>query len=247
MRCLFSYSLLLAILLLTGWLTWQILSAGPVSEPAAVHQQTANKTPLSITGMTYNNYEADRLISHISVDQLQVQPRSFGIFRVRAVNEVILTHARIELHSYSDDAQSYSENLDPEQPQELSLAGAFSESIDGLATIRGMGRITRALFQPLSLSMLRDESPYLQLRAQTAELDIQKKTVEFQKALLIGRQADVRLSTAVLIWHEKHKRFHVPGEYQLFVKNRILTGKSAQLDADLNILVLPGGTPPKSD
>lgn len=246
MRRLVSHSLLLLIILLTGWLIWQILSAEPSTEPLPVHQDTG-RTPLAISGMTYNNYQYDRLVSHISVDELLVQSRSFGFFRIRSINEAVLTNARIQVHNYSSDIDSDTEPLNSESPEQLSLSSAFSESIDGLSSIRGMGRITRALFRPISLTVFTDQSPSLRLRAQSAELDMQKKNVEFHRAQLGGSHVAFRLTTQRLIWNERLEQFQIPGDYQLHFNDRVLTGRLAQLDGNLNLRVLPGGTPPKSD
>ena len=241
MRRRLSQLLLAGILLLLfflAWLMYQDYSNASFAVPPA----TSTNRPLAISGMSYSNFQDDRLTSRVKVEQLQIQSRKFGIFRVRAVNEVLLIKASFDLYqslaANSDDAESR---------QGLSLTAGLAESMNGLTSLHGMGRVTRAVIDSMDLQVFLTQAPYLQVSSRRAYLDIEKQTAKFEQARLVGRQGGFQLITPVLIWDEQRKLFHIPGDYRLLTAQGSQQGAAAVVDTDLNLRPLPGGTPPKAN
>ena len=237
----FSLSLLFTFLCLASTLVWLAGQGEKMNFPDVGGVSSSSQHPLAIAGMTYDNYSDGVLTSRIKVEKMQVRPRRFGIFRIQAVNEVALIKARIDLYSAPSASSSKAG-----ESEELSLTAGLTEGVSGLADLRGMGRISRAVIDSLFLNVFRNQASGLHLQSLRAILDLKNRTADFAIARLIGHQGDFQLDTALLQWDERHKIFYVPGEYQLTSQAGVQRGTGAVIDADLNLRPIPGGTPPQT-
>jgi len=193
-----------------------------------------SQKPLSIIDMAYNTYRDEELVSKIQVQEFQVRPRKFGIFRIRNINEVALRKARFDLfHGTSAKAGQ-------DAREEVSLSAGLSESINGLAGLRGMGQITRATMDPMVLNIYRDGQPSLHLQAGRAIFDLKKQLFDFKKTRLLGPRKNFQLVTPLLRWDEQHKVFLVPGEYRLITGEGIRKGSGAVVDGEFNLRPVAG-------
>lgn len=240
MRRLLSFLLCLSLGLFICVLTW-LLVTGYDSKPSTSLVEKSGQRPLSISGMAYDTYRNEQLASSIKVENLQVRPRKIGIFRVKSLNEVALTKARFDLYQRPSYAAG-----EPTAQEGQSLTSGFSEGLNGLASLRGMGRITRATIDSMILNLHRAKGPYLQLRSRSAILDLKKQNFQFINARLLGRQGAFHLVTPLLKWDEQRKLFYVPGKYRLLTSDGQLRGSGAVIDSELNLRPLPGGTPPQA-
>ncbi len=228
MRRTFSSLLLLTIVLFVGGLVWLLVN-GHDSKPAVSLLEKGRQRPLSITGLVYDSYRNNKLATSIRAEQLQVKPRKFGIFRVRNLNEVSLKRTRFDLFQDSSVA------AEGENQAQMSLTAGFAEGVNGLTGLRGMGQISRATIDSMSLNISRDGKPWLHLQARSAIFDLKKHLFDFNKARLLGPQKDFQLVTALLRWDEQQKIFHVPGDYRLITSEGIKQGSGAVVDDQFNV------------
>lgn len=245
MRRLVSHTVLILMLILAAWLGWRIFSSESQSDLTPLPTNAPVTAPLSITGMDYHDYENSALKSRISVDQIEIRPRVFSGLRIHALNEIVLKKVRFDLYrALSGPSLEENGRNDPAVP-ELSLTHGLSSNITNLARFRGAGRISRALFEDITLNIFEDDEFYLSLEAGSAVLDLRKKSVEFSQALLYGRDISYRIATPLLKWHEDLKLFELPGDYLLIFDDKIFRGRAARINSSFQIRVLPGGMPPE--
>lgn len=231
--------LLLGLLLLggVGLMVWVVTGYRNQAEER-VGMETPSSHPMAIKGLVFSNYEGDRLQSRVKADQLLVKPRQFSVFRIKSVNEVVLTNTFFEIYQYPAEKGSAAGE------ERFSLGAQLTSGVKGLAGLKGMGRVTRAVLLGMKMEVLNSGHPHLRLSAQNAEMSINKAEMQMENVLIENPVSGKRLISKVVIWDEKNRVFVVPGEYRLQTPGGISVGKNVAVDLNLQILAGNGDGEP---
>lgn len=231
------------IIAVLGGLFWLIMLA-PSPENRLQKQPTSSSTrPLAISGLSYTATEHGIPISRIHVDQLQVRPRRFGALHIRSVNELVLVNAQFDLYQAFPPA---SHTLAPTEQRKLSLQSGLNDSLKGVTKLQGMGYISRAWADKLTLRAYGDRRLALAILARNASFDFKKQQTTFLDATITGEDGHFQLATAKLIWDEKAGLFSVPDAYTIHRNDEYVVGTKAYLTPNLKLIIPPGALPPKT-
>lgn len=188
---------------------------------------------MSIRGMEYSSYYGNgQLQSRFTADQFLVKPRQFSVFKIKSVNEAILTNTRFEIFG-PPPVETDSSNRLTTDGEDGDLGTQLSDGIRGLAELKGMGRITRAVLFGMSMETFFNEKPILHLQAQHATMNISKAEMILEKAIIENHQTATRLIGKEIFWNEKQKTFEIPGEYHLQSPSGIIRGGKSIFGFDL--------------
>lgn len=219
------------------WLIAYILSlvlvlGGCESQPEELvpEQVLPNETSMSAKSLSFSNYEDGRLTSRFQVDQMVVKPRKFGIFRVKSINEALLLNALFVFHQYSAAEEKVSD-----RPEGASKKPDLTDGIQGLAELRGVGRLTRAVVDGMTLEFLHDKEMVLRAQMEKAFIDLQKNESRFEKSVFqLSRQKIILLGEEAF-WDKKNKKFIIPGPYRILEGGDRKTGTGIAIDLAGNI------------
>lgn len=196
-----------------------------------------HRRALSIQGLEYATYESGRLLSRIAAVELLVKSRKFRIFRVKSVNEVILTDTRFELFSpapTTDDGE-----LPPSG--DLALGRQLAKGVEGLAGLKGMGKITRATLAGMRMTVYRGEGrPELRILARQAVMVPGQPEMRMEKVVIENLPMKTRLVSDEVIWNEARETFQAPGKYHLETADALIRGTAGLFDLSLRPLIEPG-------
>lgn len=222
-------ALVLFVACVLGLVLWIVLGyqehVGRSTPPAPPPRR-----PLSIQGLEYTTYESGRLLSRIAAAELTVKSRKFRIFRVKSVNEVILTDTRFDLFS-SDPAGG---GEDRPEVENLALGRQLATGVEGLAGLKGMGKITRATFAGMRMTVYRGEGrPELRIMARLAFMEPGKPEMRMEKVVIENLPLKTRLVSDEVIWNEARETFSVPGKYRLETAAALTRGTAGLFDLSL--------------
>jgi hypothetical protein len=183
--------------------------------------------------MEYSSYYGNgQLQSRVTADQFLVKPRQFSVFKIKSVNEAILTNTRFEIFG-PPPVDTDSSNRLTTDGEDGDLGTQLSDGIRGLAELKGMGRITRAVLFGMSMETFFNEKPILHLQAQHATMNISKAEMILEKAIIENHQTATRLIGKEIFWNEKQKTFKIPGEYHLQTPSGTIRGEKSIFGFDL--------------
>lgn len=208
------------------WIAFGYREHGGQSTPSAPPPRRA----LSIQGLEYTTYESGRLLSRIAAVELLVKSRKFSIFRVKSVNEVILTETRFELFSPAPAAGGE----DQPETKNLALGRQLANGVEGLAGLKGMGKITRATLAGMRMTVYREEGrPELRILARQAVMVPGKPEMRMEKVVLENLPLKIRLVSDEVIWNEERETFAIPGKYRLETTDAVTRGSAGLFDLSL--------------
>jgi len=200
--------------------------------PAPPHRRS-----LSIQGLEYTTYESGRLLSRIAAVELLVKSRKFRIFRVKSVNEVILTDTRFELFSPAPTT----DGEDRTEVGDLALGRQLAKGVEGLAGLKGMGKITRATLAGMRMTVYRGEGrPELRILARQAVMVPGKPEMRMEKVVIENLPMKTRLVSDEVIWNEARETFQAPGKYRLETADALIRGTAGLFDLSLRPSVVTG-------
>jgi len=184
---------------------------------------------MSVGGLDLKNFSQGKLAERIQVGQFMVKPRRFGIFSVKSVNEAIFLKTRIDLHPRPC--------LDGKDGgKDTGLLSAIDNSLQSVAQMRGVGRVTRSKFTEFMMRLHREGEPPLQIHAREAFGNIPEK--EFSLSECILQVGEKRLKASKALWNQERKCFIVPGEFVFWQGATRLSGTGAEVDLSLGLRVV---------
>ncbi len=215
--------LILGTLVIAGWIFWGFSqkSEAPVSAPSS------RSAPLAIQGLSYSNYEGDKLLSRLEANRLQVRPRKFFVFNLKSVNEVMLEQGRFEIHMV--------ENQEAGEGASFSLGAELSTSVNGLAGLKGMGRITRCLVGGMAMDIFKSGKPHFLVKAEKAFMDFHKKETRLENVLLEGVGSEKKVWAEQAWWDEERQIFRIPGKYRARTPRGNASGEGIRVDLDFRV------------
>lgn len=186
---------------------------------------------MEVRGLSFSTYVDDQLASRIQTDQLLVKPRQFGVFRVKSVNEAVLVNSRFEFHAPGEKAAA--------EAEDAARAVDFGQSIDGLAQLRGVGRLTQVVISGMSMVYHQDQEASLRMLARQATLDLTRGQSLLEEVVIECLTAGKRIHATQAVWDRDTQRFVIPGSYRLMSPGeapRPGSGISVGLDGEVQEL-----------
>ena len=219
-------SITMAIILLLSLIVVALVGCG--------HKQTValdNDRPQYLVQMidfisrSYNT--EGRVASVVAADDLVIRPRSYRVFNIKSLNEVVLTNVRIEEHLYDNKLDT---------PAGISL----ERDILGVVGNEGMrsgsnkefGLITRVVINKFELAKFIDKRQTILLKAEQASIGKKKHQVVFNQAALEQMATGKRLISEKLIWDKNLDAFLIPGSYILQTPERQTQGHNVRMNLD---------------
>jgi hypothetical protein len=200
-----------------------------------------SRQALSIQGLEYTTYESGRLLSRIAAAELTVKSRKFSVFRVKSVNEAVLTDTRFELFSPDPNPAQAAGGEDRPGAKDLALGRQLAKGVEGLAGLKGMGKITRATFAGMRMTVYgRGGGPELRIMARQAFMEPGKPEVRMEKVFLENLPLKTRLISDEVIWNEERETFAIPGTYRLETADSLTRGTAGLFDLSLRPIVEAG-------
>lgn len=196
---------------------------------------------LSIQGLEYTTYESGRMMSRIAAEELMVKSRKFSVFRVKSVNEAVLTDTRFDLFSPGADPAQAAGGEDRPEAKDLALGRQLASGVEGLAGLKGMGKITRATFAGMRMTVYgRGGRPELRIMARQAVMEPGKPEMRMEKVVLENLPLKTRLISDEVIWNEERETFAVPGKYRLETADALTRGTAGLFDLSLRPMPATG-------
>lgn len=186
---------------------------------------------LRLGGFSSASYDGARLLSRFSADELKIAPRRFSVFNIRSVNELVLSNVHIEVHRDRRQADG---------PQGLLPAGeTLAPLIGDRAAGRGLGRITRGVFNGLTIELFSGGAPHLGVQAKKAHLNLKNRQLEMRAALLEHLPRRKKILSERIIWDEAQQAFLIPGPYRAETPAGSARGEGIKVDLDFRVTRLP--------
>lgn len=174
--------------------------------------------PLRMTGFSSVNYEEGMIKSKISAAVLEIKPRKFFIFNVKAFNEIIIEDSDIEMYFHSNDADNLvpPDNLAKEKSSsnpEAPLESIIFQTKGTDAVIKGTGIITRGIIKNLGIKIFEGDRLVLKVKAEHANVDFKRSIVKLEDAQIRDIASNRTIKSKLILWKEKEKQFVIPGHY----------------------------------
>jgi hypothetical protein len=212
-----------------------LILLGVVPLPEADHDLVAQTTstrnkrlPLQIKDFRYAGQEQNRLVRVLEARELVVQPRRFGVFNIKSVNEAVLKDAHFEVHFYEEAVEEIP-LFDYQQVQRP------SESTGRRPHEAVTGVVTRAIAKGVLYRIFRDESEKIVLHAEYGVMEKRKSGPEFFNATIKDSGSDSFIRSRKILWDEQERVFVIPGAYAMSASGRRTSGKAVQVDLDFRI------------
>ena len=225
LRCLLLSGLILSVFLLSGW---TIVAAGKARTGCDEIENSAHTLAvMDVRGLTYSTYIEGQLVSRIQTDQLLITPRQFGMMRIKSVNEAVLVNARFEFQEHMAKGAEEGEPVESVD---------FSQGIEGLTQLRGVGRVTRGNIAGMRLVYRQDQQPRLHMAARRAVLDFARGESRMEDVVIDCVAVRRRIHAATVYWDRDTQRFFIPGDYQLeLAPGKFTPGRGLIVDLEGNL------------
>lgn len=227
-----AHLILILLLIVAAALAVSVFQGTSQPDLGGLSQDESSAGPMSIRGFDFATYEGDRLATRVQAGQFRVKPRKFGIFKLRSVNEVALSKARLEIHRPPEQDGKNVGVLSP-------LGEQLGSRAQGLLGGKGVGNITRAVMDGVELVFYGGGSPHLRVSAQAGEMDFRSKEIRMREAVLEHLPSQRKIASKVIVWDEREGLFRVPGAYQATTPKGRATGRGISVDLDFRVEKLP--------
>ncbi len=201
---------------LAGWMAFPE-GKGRGIEPGAIPPVTDGTF---VKGLHYKVYKNGSPASEAEIDDLRIVPRNFFVFRIKSINEAVITNARIRLYDPSQKRRD-----DP-------FRSLFKEFTD---QENGFGLITRAVVKGIDVNMYHAQKVTHHLTAAKADLMAGSNQTAFYDATIEHPSSKTVVRAAKLLWDTQERKFVVPGRYTLSGPGGDVKGEGVQIDMNFKM------------
>ena len=156
-----------------------------------------------ISGLRYKTYMDGTLIKMVEADEFSIVPRRFNVFRIKSLNEAVVTNARISIFVPETDEVDNKKTLSEDPLNSLLKELTNRESADGL--------ITKVTVKGIDISMYHSNVLTKHLKAASADLRAGGGQAIFYNAVLDGPTSRTRTIAKAMIWDQRTKKFIIHG------------------------------------
>lgn len=224
------FLILSTLILGGGFFYFLFFATSPPSVKTAsipVANVATDKKPMEFEGLTVSSYTKGELQSRVKIKSMRSAPRRIMVFQVKSLNELLMFDVTAEIFQN-----------DTEQPDLLPL-GEMQKQVNGIVTIKGMGRITQAHLLKFTAKYVRDGKETLHLVAEEGTVDFLKDNTVLLKASLFQPSSQRKISSARIDWDTTAKRFIIAGEYLESRGGKSFKGSGISVGTDFSISPLP--------
>lgn len=214
--------LIVAVLLWVGFFydRGSRLIPSPAEQPSGV--------AIEIEGLKSTNYKEGKLQSRVQAAQLVVVPRKIGVFQIQSINEAVISRFRLEMHNTARPVEQNSSTA--------ALPDELSDGINGLASIKGSGRIVKVTIADMEILSIRENKPEFILQARVGTFDARHKQLQLENVIMQQPENHLRLTTDRAVWNKEINAFEVPGPYVLHRGNEVVKGEHIFIDLAFRII-----------
>lgn len=187
----------------------------------------ADKKPMEFEGLTVSSYTRGELQSRVKIQSMRAAPRRIMVFQVKSLNELLMFDVTAEIFQN-----------DTEAPDLLPL-GEMQKQVNGIVSIKGMGRITQAHLLKFTARYLRDGKETLHLVAEEGIVDFLKDNTVLLNASLYQPSAQRKIASARIDWDTTAKRFIIAGDYLESRGDKSFKGSGISVGTDFSVMPLP--------
>lgn len=192
--------------------------------------QANNKRSVQIKGLDVSNYNFSTFKSRIRINNLEIRPRKFSIFRIKSINELLLKDVHLEVHSKPEKSK--------EEGSASSFGGQLFKSFNNLDQLIEFGAVQRIVFVNFTYRTMIAETklPKQTVTADQAIYDVKKKVMTMKNAKVELFSLHKRLTAPELIWDEKKQIWRVKKNAILSDKAQKITLEEQALNQDLELI-----------
>jgi hypothetical protein len=172
-----------------------------------------------VKGLHYKVHENGSLVSEAEAEDFRIVPKRFFVFRVKSVNEAVVTNARIKLFKLNDSRK------DSKDDPFGSLLKEFGDS----------GLIVKAVVNGIDVNIYKAEKVTHHLTAAKADLMAGANQTAFYDAAIEHPPSKTVIRTAKLLWDTEKRKFRVPGQYTASGPGGEFRGKGVQIDLNFKM------------
>jgi len=216
------------LLLLLGWQNDRPAVPARSKYPDLSKSLALNR-PLLIKEFTYTTVDKYGMDTILEADELEVKPRRFMAFNLKFVNEAIVGNARLMVYTHEGKKP---DRLFSRFESAMPLIG---NNGNNSGRSRGLGLVTRLVFETITMELFRDEQKIIILEAATGLTEKKKEGIKFFNATLRDARSNHFVKARKILWNRKRKVFIIPGQYIGKGPSGSVTGKSVEIDMDFII------------
>jgi hypothetical protein len=177
-----------------------------------------------VKGLHYKVYRNGLLVSEAEAEDFKIIPKKFFVFKVKSINEAVITNARIKLFEQNESRESRKKD-DP-------FGSLFREFTD---KENGEGLITRATVKGIDVNIYKAEKLTHHLTAASADLKAGANQTAFYNVAIEHPSSRMVIRTEKLLWDTQEKQFKAPGRYTASSPEGEVKGKGIQIDLDFKM------------
>lgn len=156
-----------------------------------------------ISGLRYKTYTNGTLMKMVEADEFRIVPRRFYVFRIKSLNEALVTNARISIFVPVGDHAKNKKDF-PEDPFASLLKDLTDqESVNGVTT--------KVTVKGIEISIYHSKVLTHHLKAASADLGVSGGQAIFYNAVLEDVALRTRSIAKKMIWDSRTKKFRIPG------------------------------------
>lgn len=223
-----SYFILISLCGLLLFIAFFLFQPGQTEPPKKVSE--AEKNPhaqVSMHGMTFSNYENDKLLTKIKVGSFEIIPKRIFIFKLNKLNEI-----RIDTFE-CDDYTSF--------PSGNGVKGndfTFKRMLPtdtNQKSFRQFGLIKKGSIKNLSINFHDDHHIRLKVTAGHAEIDFKSNRADFHNLILEQPLSEKKIFTNKSTWDASTNSFLIPGGYKATSPKGQGSGKGIAVDLNFKV------------
>ena len=172
-----------------------------------------------VEGLRYRVHRNGSLVSEVEAEDLRIIPKSFFVFRVKSINEAVVTNARIKLFKLNETKKDIKD--DP--------FGSL------LKEIADRDLIVRAVARGIEVYIYKAEKVTHHLTAAKADLMAGANQTAFYDATIEHPLSKTVIRTAKVLWDTEERKFMVPGRYTASGPRGKSIGRGVQIDLDFKM------------
>lgn len=203
-----------------------VYQTAPDKKGAVISSRSADSPApggMSIKGLQYKVRSRGALVAETDIEDFKIAPKKLFVFRVKSVNEAVITKARIRLypHNIESDTPREKEAAADDDP----LGALFKEFTD-----RKAGLITGVTVKEIDVGIYDSEVLTHRLSAARADFNAAKKLTTFYNATLEYPQLRKLIKADKMVWDAQAEMIRIPGSYTTSTRGGDSKGRGLQID-----------------
>jgi len=176
--------------------------------------------------MNSSLYEKGQLVERVSAARILVRSRRFGLFRLRNINEMVITDLSFDFCVDKNEKNSKSN-----YSIFSSIKNGFQDTADNVHHSSPFGHITSVAIDGFTFISRKSASHiYLECRAKHGKMKQKSSRLELQDCVLFQPSRKRRIVARKVDWNEEAQRFEILGQYHIIGPSETISGAGLAID-----------------